>query len=153
MRVLSNTPSGKLILNPQNILQIVKDSPEKSAALVVRGKDIIVSTGYTCHNDMMDAAGIEMKNFDLSSNNVEEATFRGGINETGVSFDIWNLNDVVDVEGCTDVLQGAYDFLAAHRKLRHASQLQISIYDDDYVLTHTFDVDGLKGVQQSAPAM
>lgn len=143
MRVLSNSPSGKLILNPPHVLQLIEGSPHKAAALVVRGRDVIVNTGHCCHSDMMRAAGIEEQSYDLRQGNPEDATFRGGINLTGVSFDIWNKDADIAVENCLDALQAAYDFLKSHRKLNDALSLEIAIYDDDYVRTHTFDEHGL----------
>jgi hypothetical protein len=137
-----------MILNPPNVLQLVEDSPQQAAALVVRGKDIIVNTGYTCHNDMMAAAGIAENIYDLDNPNLEVATFRGGISKTGVSFDIWNQNDKIDVEAHVDALRAAYDFLLNHRKLSRTRSLEIAIYDDDYVLTHIFDGNGLTDVRR-----
>lgn len=153
MRVLANLPSGKLILNPRDVLSLVEESPHGSAALVVKGRDVVVSTGFTCHNDMMAAAGMEHVPFDMSDLNFEEATFRGGMNAHEISFDIWNLEDRFAVESCVDALHAAFDFLSNHRKLPGSQKLTISIYDDDYVLTHLFDASGLVDVRVAAPTI
>jgi hypothetical protein len=153
MRVLSNTPEGKLILNPTDIRQLVEDSPQKAAALVVRGRDIIVNTTYSCHNDMMDAVGIVENPYNLKGCNLSEATFRGGIGKSGMTFDIVNMNDCAVVESHIEQLQAAYEFLRSHWKLRHVPSLEIAIFDDDYVRTHTFDANGLSDERQPALSM
>jgi hypothetical protein len=153
MRVLANTPSGKLILNPSNVLALVNGSPHGAAALVARGRDLVVSTGYTCHNDMMAAAGLEHVDFDLEVLNFEEATFRGGMNSTSISFDIWNVGDRFEVDEYVDALRATYDFLSSHRKLAGGPPLGILIYDDDYVQTHSFDAAGLVAIRPSPSPM
>ncbi len=153
MRILSNGPDGKLILNPPNIVQLVKDSPMKNAALVICGNDAVVSTGYTCHNDMMAAAGIVETPYVLDAENTTEATFRGGINECGIIFHIWNENNAFEVEDHVCALQAAYDFLSQHRRLRHAPNLEIAVFDDDYVVTHHFSNAGLTDARRPSIGM
>lgn len=153
MRVLSNTPNGKLILNPPDIRQIIADSPRKAAALVVRGRDIIVDTTYSCHNDMMDAASIVENSFDLDGSNLPEATFRGGADLNNMTFHIVNEGDSAVIKDHIAQLELAFAFLKGHRKLRHIANLEIAIFDNDYVRTHTFDANGLTDERQLSPAM
>jgi hypothetical protein len=153
MRILSNGPGGKLILNPPSIVQLVKDSPMKNAALVIRGNDAVVSTGYTCHNDMMDAAGIVETPYVLDAKNITEATFRGGINEYGIIFHIWNKNNAYEIGDHVCALQAAYDFLSQHRRLRRAPNVEIAVFDDDYVVTHHFSNMGLTDVSRPSIGM
>lgn len=143
MPVLSYSPSGKVVLNPPNVLQLVNDSPMKNAALVIRGIDVIVSTGPATHNEMMDAAGIQENPYDLRDINLKEATFRGTINEGGLSFHIWNRKNKYEIDAHIDAFQAMYDFLTQHQKLRRGPSLEIVISDADYVVTHFFCRDGL----------
>lgn len=143
MRILSNTPEGKIVLNPPDILSLVSQSHQKSAAVVVIGRDVIVSTLYTDHNTMMAAAGFEVRNFDVEKPDPEAATFRGFIDLNGASFDVWHRGNQSELERHIPSIGVAYDFLSSHWKLRNVGPLEIAIYDDDYVRTHKYDHLGL----------
>lgn len=151
MQVLSNNPSGTLVLNPPDLVSFVSRSPLGSVALVLKARDLVVNTGYTCHNDMMAAAGMQNVELDLEALNLDEATFRGGMNSEGVSFDIWNMDNRFAVESHQDALRTIYRFLSGHRRLAKAPPLTILVFDDDYVLTHIFDEAGLVEVRHELP--
>lgn len=144
MRVLSNTPAGKVILNPIDIVALVAQSPQKAAAVVVVGKDLIVSTAFTDHNSMLNAAGFEVRNYELEDDcDPVLVTFRGGMTADSITFDIWHRGDQDKVGEYVDSIKSAFDFLSSHRKLKNIGSLEIAVYDTDYVQTHTFDSRGL----------
>ncbi|MCZ7860979.1 hypothetical protein O9X98_06135 [Agrobacterium salinitolerans] len=150
MRILSNTPEGKIVLNPPDILSLVSQSHQKSAAVVVIGRDVIVSTLYTDHNTMMAAAGFEVRNFDVEKPDPEAATFRGVMDLNGASFDVWHRGDQNELGNHLTSIKMAYDFLSSHWRLRNVGPMEVAIYDDDYVRTHKFDELGLTDERKGA---
>lgn len=154
MRVLSNQPSGKVVLNPPDVARFAEQS-QRGVAVVIAGKDILVSSKELIdHNSMMAMAGIEVNNFDpLNPTEAAECTFRGGLLEGTLALDIWHPGNSSGVDDKIDGLKSVLEYMQAHRGLRNVTDIRLTVYDEDYVATHEFTRDGLIDLRVHSPSM
>lgn len=155
MHVLYKDAEGSVVVNPPDPLSFVEASRFKAAGVVLCGKDLVVGTAYIDHCSMMDLAGIRHCLYvldehdpdlagEVTSLDPSAATLRGGTSGGKISFDVWHRGDPDRLPMLETRLQEVYDYIASHRKLRRFEEFALSIYDEDYVITHTYDAEGLK---------
>lgn len=154
MRLLQSNPFGKVVINPPDLRAFVDNSPERAAGIVLHGRDIVVSTDRTDHCSMMDMAGIEQKMFAIDATATGDcgcpiyrdpatATLRGGTGNGHFSVDVWHRGDTDRIPFCIESIEELFAYLKSHRKLAKMDEIEIIIYNDDYVPVYSFDASGL----------
>jgi hypothetical protein len=141
---------GKVLLNPQDPLELVRASKYKAAGVILHFQDIVVSTEpMTAHDAIFDMAGFEEVPFTPGQGLAKDFSHRAAMNEHGFSVDVWMTEPSEQFPYSREEMDDLLEYLENHRGLRKMPkefELEVLIHDDDGAPAYSYTREGLATV-------
>jgi hypothetical protein len=139
--------SGKVILNPQDTLEMIRSSKYKEAGVVFHFQDIVVSTEpMTPHDILFGMAGFEEVPFTPGEGLAKDHSHRAGMNEHGLSVDVWMTAPSEQFPYSREDMDDLLGYLESHRRLRRmpeSFELEVVVHDDGGAPAYSYTRAGL----------
>jgi hypothetical protein len=148
MKVLSKgLQGGKVILNPEDPIELVRQSPRKGAGVVLHFQDMVVSTEpMTPHDAIFDMAGISEVPFTPGEGLAKDHSHRAAMNMEGISVDVWMTEPSEEFPYSKEAMDDLLEYLENHRRLGRMPQsfeFEVLILDDAGAPAYSYTRKGL----------
>lgn len=155
MRVLfQGTAGGRVILNPPELIELVRNAPMKAAGIVLHMDQLIASTEpMTAHDVLIGMSGFEELAFTPGCGDPRDFTHRAGMNLQGLTMDVWMEEEAVEFPYTKESMDELLDYMENHRRLKKLPpefELEVLVMDETGAPAFSYTREGLATVDHMA---